>query len=899
MADDNEIAKAGPPQVTPVDPYARPIDEKGNITGNIMSTPGAWPEFDGSQLNGLTFKEIGTSGLRAFSGWVKEEILYELQGRQGAQKYREMGDNSPTIGGMLFAIQSTMRKVEWRVVPNEDAPQGPAQEAADFVEGCMNDMSHTWSDLMIENLSALQYGYAPHEIVYKRRMGKRPPKMADGTTPASSDYEDGKIGWRRMPLRGQDTILQWFFDSVGTIKGLRQLPWTGIMRDIPIEKMLLFRPMSYKNNPEGRPLPLDTPVRTPSGWTTMGEIAIGDQVYDETGARRRVVGKSEVFKDRPIYEIEFTTGATIRADACHLWRVSTHNDRFNGKGETRDLTTEQIARELDLGKPRHFSCGIAPVLESKDVELPLDPYLLGYWLGDGVHTKAAIAAHPKDFPNLKAECERLGFEANHDGDHTARISNGFLFGLRAAGVMGNKHVPAIYLNASSKQRLALLQGLMDSDGYSPGIDSRDEASTFANTNLRLVAAVVELVRTLGGQPRVRVLEEVGALGGIINGKQIVARQTSYEVRFMLDQPVHRLPRKKHAQIRRRTNRNSAHFIRSVQLVGKADTVCIEVDSPSHLFLAGESMVPTHNSILRNAYVPYYYIKRLQEQEAIMGERMGGVPVVKVPLSMIEAANAGNAKAIASMNSFKNLAVNLRIDEQMGVVMPSDFFQGANGPVGGAPQYELTLVTPQGGRGTALNFEAAIGRYSISMLTSVLADFLTLGHEARGTQSLAVTKVDLFFQAVEGFLNNFASVYNKYALTRLWELNNMDFKVIPTIEPDLAQRVDLDVLSNFVLRLSQAGMPLFPNEDLQTFLLDAGGLPDVSDPRALQAAGLLDDQLDMEDEKDQVSLDQMKNPPQPALPGAKPPARSNLDKMLLASLARRMIRKAGPRFGISQ
>jgi len=557
MADDNEIAKAGPPQTMPVDPFARPIDEKNNITGNIMSTPGAWPQFDGSELNGLTFREVGTSGLRAFSGWVKEEILYELQGRQGAQKYREMGDNSPTIGGMLFAVQSTMRKVEWRVVPNEDAPQGPAQEAADFVEGCMNDMSHTWSDLMIENLSALQYGYAPHEIVYKRRMGKRPPKMADGSTPASSDYGDGKIGWRRMPLRGQDTILQWFFDSVGTIKGVRQLPWTGIMRDIPIEKMLLFRPMSYKNNPEGR------------------------------------------------------------------------------------------------------------------------------------------------------------------------------------------------------------------------------------------------------------------------------------------------------------------------------------------------------SILRNAYVPYYYIKRLQEQEAIMGERMGGVPVVKVPLAMIEAARAGNSMAIASMNSFKNLAVNLRIDEQMGVVMPSDFFQGANGPVSGAPQYELMLVTPQGGRGTALNFEAAIGRYSISMLTSVLADFLTLGHEARGTQSLAVTKVDLFFQAVEGFLNNFASVYNKYALTRLWELNRMDFNVIPTIEPDLAQRVDLDVLSNFVLRLSQAGMPLFPNEDLQTFLLDAGGLPDVSDPRALQAAGLLDDQLDMEDEKDQVSLDQMKNPPEPAQPGAKSPARSNLDKMLLASLARRMIRKAGPRFGITR
>jgi len=126
---------------------------------------------------------------------------------------------------------------------------------------------------------------------------------------------------------------------------------------------------------------------------------------------------------------------------------------------------------------------------------------------------------------------------------------------------------------------------------------------------------------------------------------------------------------------------------------------------------------------------------------------------------------------------------------------------------------------------------------------------------------------------------------------------MDLDVIRTVEPDLAQRVALDVLSNFVLCLSQASVPMFPNEEFQTFLLDAGGLPDVSDPRALQAAGLLADQVDLQDDKAQQSLANMRNPQPKAPPPGKPP--SNVDKMLLASLANRVIHHQGPRFGITR
>lgn len=508
---------------------------------------------------GMTFSEVGQSGLRAFSGWVREEFLQQLIGRQGASKYREMTDNSPVIGAILFAIKSTMRKVEWRVTPageDEAEPTGEAKQAADFVESCMDDMSHTWEDLISENLSMLSYGYAPHELCYKQRLGRKPPPDPDnaGRTLPKSKYDDGMIGWRKMPIRGQDTVLKWFFDNHGEILGMTQIPYVGPMVDIPIEKMLLFRPSVHKNNPEGL------------------------------------------------------------------------------------------------------------------------------------------------------------------------------------------------------------------------------------------------------------------------------------------------------------------------------------------------------SILRTAYVPWYYSKRLQEQEAIVGERMGGIPCLYIPGDVFEGAAAGNANDRAALDSYKKIAVNARIDEQMGLLLPSDVWPNPSGGPSTAKKFEFSLITPTGRPMGGFDFDKTIQRYNNMMMTAVLADFLTLGHEARGTQSLALSKVDMFFLAIEGFLNSTAAIYNRHALPKLWELNGFDYETMPQIEPDMAQRVDLDVLSNFVLRMAQAGMPLFPNEDLQNYILDAGGLPDVIDDRALQAAGMSDDQLDLQDEKDQQALENMQQPQKPAVPGGSG-AMSKLDKMLLASIARRAQRLAGPRFGV--
>src|SRR5262249_15553270 len=121
-------------------------------------------------------------------------------------------------------------------------------------ESLMDDMSHTWEDLVTENLSMLPFGFAPHEIVYKKRLGRDPGPDPDrpGHDLPKSRYDDGKIGWRRLPLRGQETIIKWFFDENGITKGMTQQPWIGPLIDIPIEKLLLFRPLQFKGKPEGR-----------------------------------------------------------------------------------------------------------------------------------------------------------------------------------------------------------------------------------------------------------------------------------------------------------------------------------------------------------------------------------------------------------------------------------------------------------------------------------------------------------------------------------------------------------------------------------------------------------------------------------------------------------------------
>jgi hypothetical protein len=191
---------------------------------------------------------IGGSGLRQFGGYVSEEFLRELRGERGARTYREMADNDPVIGAMLFAVTMLIRQAKWTVRATDDTPE--AQAAKEFVEQVMGDMSGAFSSVISEICTQFVYGYAPMEIVWKRRGGID----AEGGDQRSI-YSDGKIGVRSIALRSQSSIQRWLIDPEdGSIDGVIQQTVSGSAVCIPIEKMLLFRTTEERGNPEGRSL---------------------------------------------------------------------------------------------------------------------------------------------------------------------------------------------------------------------------------------------------------------------------------------------------------------------------------------------------------------------------------------------------------------------------------------------------------------------------------------------------------------------------------------------------------------------------------------------------------------------------------------------------------------------
>lgn len=189
--------------------------------------------------------EIGRTGLERFGGNVYEEFLPDLTGTRAVKVYREMSENDPVVGAFLFAIDMLMRNVSWTVRPYSQRQED--LEAADFLKSCMEDMSMTWEDTISEILSMLVYGWSYHEIVYKIRAG-------DSLDPSRrSRFADGRIGWRKLPIRAQESLYEWIFDEAGGIRGMvQQAPPDYELRTIPIEKALLFRTRAHKGNPEGR-----------------------------------------------------------------------------------------------------------------------------------------------------------------------------------------------------------------------------------------------------------------------------------------------------------------------------------------------------------------------------------------------------------------------------------------------------------------------------------------------------------------------------------------------------------------------------------------------------------------------------------------------------------------------
>ena len=280
----------------------------------------------------------------------------------------------------------------------------------------------------------------------------------------------------------------------------------------------LLREAAFNLSVSGEALDVDTPVATPSGLRRIGDLNDGDVIYGGDGQPCRVIRAHPVREGRPCYELTFTGGVTVVADAEHLWQTHTRRDRmysrqFGREYEPSVLTTEEISRSLyhvTKGGSEHINHAIPLTFiagdSDLDNDLPVDPYLLGYWLGDGVTTQGALTAHPSDQDHLRVQIEKAGYGfsvRNCDPrGFQIGVTGGLVTDLRAAGVLGNKHIPGAYFRASSEARLALLQGLVDSDGHI----AKNGAGEFSNTNKRLIWGFVELASSLGvrvGRPRRR------------------------------------------------------------------------------------------------------------------------------------------------------------------------------------------------------------------------------------------------------------------------------------------------------------------------------------------------------------------------------------------------------------
>lgn len=339
-----------------------------------------------------------------------------------------------------------------------------------------------------------------------------------------------------------------------------------------IKKLIIQAPPQH-----GKALKIDTPVLTTKGWKRHIDLKVGDFVFGEDGKPKKVVWNSGRYK-HPTQQVNFADGFSLIAAPEHEWVV--YIDKDNHKPRERQiLETREIFKRHNRRNP---AIKADAVIDMPDAELPIAPYLLGVWLGDGNSIDKWVCCGAQDLEHLRP------FIIEQKRTSTAYMVH--LYGLetrdlRKLGVLQNKHIPIEYLLSSREQRMALLRGLMDTDGY---INERGTCE-FSQKTGRLADDVYVLLRSLGYKA-VR-HDYVARLYGKDCGMK--ARIT-----FNPDKTdrIFDIPRKQE----RLTNKKSQDrddkrrfFITSIDNLEERYVNCIQVDGG--IYLAGYELVPTHNS----------------------------------------------------------------------------------------------------------------------------------------------------------------------------------------------------------------------------------------------------------------------------------------------------------------
>lgn len=354
--------------------------------------------------------------------------------------------------------------------------------------------------------------------------------------------------------------------------------------------------------------PLSAKILTPNGWTTMGELKVGDDVIGSNGKATKITFMSEMV-DRPIYELETEDGRKTECDSEHLWNVrrmcNTRKDILKHKiVDTQYLIDSGLCYDRKPDKRNNrkykeykFALETVEPVELEEKKLPIEPYFLGLWLGDGTSESVSITNVDYEVKEyLRDYAERLGLKLNSNDHNSNRAETLSITGdnkggrgfslqaeLRKLGLLGNKNIPDNYLQGSIEQRKALLEGLMDSDGtISSG------TASFSNKNEKIIDGVVALVRSLGG----RANKTKSKTSCIYKGKKIISDYYRISILFT-DYTPFRIERK------RKNHKLSNHTfsrIVNIKLVGNKKGRCIRVENKDGLYVTDDYLL-THNTSL--------------------------------------------------------------------------------------------------------------------------------------------------------------------------------------------------------------------------------------------------------------------------------------------------------------
>lgn len=356
----------------------------------------------------------------------------------------------------------------------------------------------------------------------------------------------------------------------------------------------------------GKLQPLTEPVLTPDGWVPMGEINPGSTVFAVDGTESRVLSVHPG-SDLNIYKVEFCDGSFTYCCEDHLWQVQSPKQRQNGNHSV--LSLKEMLPRLEQGKKSkqhcHFySIPLCDPIEHSEKDLVLDPYLLGYMIGDGCFCRTiSVSVHKPIFDWVYAKFKAVFaddcWRGSDTGENTGRImvSAKLRPALEVLGLSKKKShqkfIPKPYFLGSIQQRKSLLAGLLDTDGSVRRFNSKRVKTAFFTSSEQLAKDVAELVRSLGGY------------AVISGGKKRAGKPDHYQPEWKVTIRVwfnpFQLPTKKDVFGNYVPTITRNKKIVSAEYVGSMDGQCIYIDHPSHLYVTRDHIV-THNTTLVQAFI---------------------------------------------------------------------------------------------------------------------------------------------------------------------------------------------------------------------------------------------------------------------------------------------------------